>query len=609
MGILFPKKPQALQPIFDTIPTELTAKPQWVLWRYQWRTKEQKWTKPPYQANGAKASTTNADTWTNFATVKAAYEDCATDFDGIGFVFNDDYIGTDWDNNIHIETLLTKINSYAEYSPSGNGIHSITIGKLESGARKNGVEMYSKGRFFTVTGHKLPNAPTIINAANGAIHALYEEITRHVQTTAVPPQPPTPTDLQFSLAFQAVQHKLATDHIFAATWNGTAKYHSASEAAYGLRKDLLRLSYGNEQLADQLFKASPLYQINPEKWDRLAHTETEKLLIDISKETTTAAKRFQRTTLLEAFNQKPPLWLFAPYLVANESNVLFAPSGTGKTAFAVWLTVQLALQGKRVLYGAMENYRGVAARLKAYIENLNIDPTTLPIETFDTPFYLNGNGDVSELITDFADYKCDLIIFDTLTNITKGSLLKDEVIKDAFDSIRRIEAGLGCASWTLTHTGWTNQDREAGSMSLRNNSSHTLGLEVLDSSASTLKVLFAKTRHFDVHTLPEITLKLKSATTEMCGESFTGVWAEPQEGVGWTFTAKLSADCITMLKILSAVESANFTALIDLTHWDRKRLTKTCAILKGRGLVSKDDRKSPYTVSEMGRKFLHEFQD
>ena len=46
---------------------------------------------------------------------------------------------------------------YVEASPSGTGIHIITRGSVRDGGMRKGpkVEMYSRGRFFTITGRAL----------------------------------------------------------------------------------------------------------------------------------------------------------------------------------------------------------------------------------------------------------------------------------------------------------------------------------------------------------------------------------------------------------------------------------------------------------------------
>ena len=53
-----------------------------------------------------------------------------------------------------IAEFIHSLQSYSEYSQSGNGIHIICKGRLpKTGRRKKNVEMYSEGRFFIMTGN------------------------------------------------------------------------------------------------------------------------------------------------------------------------------------------------------------------------------------------------------------------------------------------------------------------------------------------------------------------------------------------------------------------------------------------------------------------------
>src|SRR5260221_6699903 len=137
--------------------------------RVDLRTGEQKWTKVPYQAGAPtyKASSTNAKTWGTIAQAKAAYAHGAVD--GVGFVLGDGWAGADFDR---CRDLLTgeldssvlaearAIGSYAEVSASGTGVHIILRGAVTGdGHKRDNVEAYSAGRFFTVTGHHLAGTP------------------------------------------------------------------------------------------------------------------------------------------------------------------------------------------------------------------------------------------------------------------------------------------------------------------------------------------------------------------------------------------------------------------------------------------------------------------
>ncbi|MCM3527872.1 phage/plasmid primase, P4 family [Cytobacillus oceanisediminis] len=151
---------------FNEIPAELKALPQWILWRKEER--GGKPTKVPYQVNGEMAQANNRRTWSTFATAVKFYLE--GDYDGIGFVFSrqDHYIGIDIDKcvvggkvNSFANEIIDTLDSYTEFSPSGNGIHIIIKGGLPQSVlgtgRKNtkhGLEIYSYGRYFSFTGNR-----------------------------------------------------------------------------------------------------------------------------------------------------------------------------------------------------------------------------------------------------------------------------------------------------------------------------------------------------------------------------------------------------------------------------------------------------------------------
>ncbi|MEH7149333.1 phage/plasmid primase, P4 family [Bacillus thuringiensis] len=151
---------------FNEIPAELKALPQWILWKFETRNGKQ--TKVPCQVTGEMAQANNRRTWSTFATAVKFYLE--GDYDGIGFVFSrqDNYIGIDIDKcvvdgktNAFATEIIDILDSYTEFSPSGNGIHIIIRGGLPQSVlgtgRKNtkhGLEIYSYGRFFTFTGNR-----------------------------------------------------------------------------------------------------------------------------------------------------------------------------------------------------------------------------------------------------------------------------------------------------------------------------------------------------------------------------------------------------------------------------------------------------------------------
>jgi putative DNA primase/helicase len=155
---------------FAAIAIEMILVIRWVLWRYELR--DGKLTKVPYQPNDKKASSTDESTWSGFETVKAAYEQGG--FDGVGFMLGDGFAGVDLDHcrdpatgeiDAWARAYIDRLQSYSEISPSGQGIHIVMRGSLPQGRRKAlkgdgyrpnaAIEMYSSGRFFTVTGDRL----------------------------------------------------------------------------------------------------------------------------------------------------------------------------------------------------------------------------------------------------------------------------------------------------------------------------------------------------------------------------------------------------------------------------------------------------------------------
>ena len=161
-----PTRPEYLKVHPEHIPDQLTTLPQWVTWRAVWQDARGKWTKVPHQPDGRKAKSTDPATWAEFGECLEAYQ--VRGFDGIGFVFTEEagIIGVDLDHCIDAggnvapwaQQAVDTLNSYAEMSPSGDGLHVFVFGTFPgdmTGRRKGGVEVYAEGRYLTVTGHVL----------------------------------------------------------------------------------------------------------------------------------------------------------------------------------------------------------------------------------------------------------------------------------------------------------------------------------------------------------------------------------------------------------------------------------------------------------------------
>jgi Uncharacterized conserved protein len=135
---------------YASIPDELKGLKQWVCWAGS------KLPKNPH--TGGNAMSNNPSTWGTFDEAVMAVR--KFNLDGIGFMFAPPYFGIDLDKCIDNEEFVNEfvetLDSYSEYSKSGNGVHIICKGKLPAGGRRKGnVEMYSEGRFFYHDGQSL----------------------------------------------------------------------------------------------------------------------------------------------------------------------------------------------------------------------------------------------------------------------------------------------------------------------------------------------------------------------------------------------------------------------------------------------------------------------
>jgi hypothetical protein len=155
-------KPQMPEVDPANIPDTLKNSSRWVGWEY--RRRKDKWNKIPIDAKtGGPGSSTNVQTWTDWETAWPAYQDGK--IGGVGIVLGDGLIGIDLDDCRNVDTaelsplaleIISTLNSYTEVSPSGTGVKIIVCGELpEKHRTKNKagtVEVYSDGRYFTLTG-------------------------------------------------------------------------------------------------------------------------------------------------------------------------------------------------------------------------------------------------------------------------------------------------------------------------------------------------------------------------------------------------------------------------------------------------------------------------
>lgn len=122
--------------------------------------------KVPKSPHGGNARSNDPSTWGTYAEAEAVR--AKNGYSGVGLMLTDGYIGIDLDGVIEdgeladwARDIVESLGSYAEVSPSGTGVHVIAwadpeqVGAVGRNNRRDGIEIYNHGRYFTVTGERV----------------------------------------------------------------------------------------------------------------------------------------------------------------------------------------------------------------------------------------------------------------------------------------------------------------------------------------------------------------------------------------------------------------------------------------------------------------------
>jgi len=217
-------------PLHSEALEELAPRPQWVLWRLEKR--NGKTTKIPFSAvTGRPASTTKKQTWTDYDTAcreVVSPKNGASRCDGVGFVFTDEdpYVGIDLDKCISDEgviepwalEIITALNSYTEYSPSGKGFHIyIKAEKRSDRCRTGRLEIYSTGRYFTFTGNRYEETSEKIETRKDEFTKIFDQYLEHKETSL--PVEIGDLDLSQRVDPEKLQSLISNNPKFRKTWN------------------------------------------------------------------------------------------------------------------------------------------------------------------------------------------------------------------------------------------------------------------------------------------------------------------------------------------------------------------------------------------------------
>lgn len=263
----------------ENIPEELKALNQWVVYRIE--EINGRLTKPPYQTNGKKASTTDPETCCTFEQALEAFQE--KNFDGIGFVFtkDDPYTGIDLDDCVNPETKaieswamdwINRFSSYTEFSPSKTGTHTIVKGELpcEKGIKKGDYEIYDHARYFTFTGDVIVPKYSHIEERQNVVEELCQFLhgsSKKDEAVAPLPEGDELSNTEINEIInkaRAAKTAKKFSKLYEGSWDELG-YPSQSEADQALCNHLAYWANYNPTGIDQIFRESGLYR---EKWER-----------------------------------------------------------------------------------------------------------------------------------------------------------------------------------------------------------------------------------------------------------------------------------------------------------------------------------------------------
>jgi len=320
---------------------DLKQQKRWVCWKLTKAPGRDKPTKVPYMPNGRKAAADDPATWSTYAECEAV----VSQFSGVGCTLGDVdgvfVFGVDIDGCCDAVTgkftpesreIVIALDTYTEYSYSGDGCRLLGIGDLDEKYRKNKrkvivqavpgckqIEIKSAGFYFVYTGRHIGKTPWGLMPRQEQLGALCAKVA--AATNA-------------GLSVVAAPDEAAR---FAKLWAGDmsdyADNHSVADMA--LVGILARRFNNNPFLVDAEFCKSGLYR---EKWDRPDYKwstiwkviKGADVAVAFSDHDEPMEEDGPTEYLVEALTDSHEGW--APL---GEVSLIGAPSGAGKTYFAL----------------------------------------------------------------------------------------------------------------------------------------------------------------------------------------------------------------------------------------------------------------------------------
>lgn len=259
------------QKLTKNVPDELKKLSNWVGCRIvPSKDRPGKTDKIPMNAlTGECAKSNDPSTWTDFDT--ALDLSIQRNYNAIGFMFQPPFVGVDLDHCVksgviapHALEILKQLESYSELSPSSTGVHSIGKGEINRALKqsKKGLEIYTTGRFFTVTGDRLEEYPAAIEDRTEVLNQLIEQYSPVKSKSKKPAKKNQKNAADILEVIAQSKDADKFNKLFNGEWEKS--YGSQSEADLALCGKLAFWTARDPVLIDSIFRQSKLFR---EKWD------------------------------------------------------------------------------------------------------------------------------------------------------------------------------------------------------------------------------------------------------------------------------------------------------------------------------------------------------
>lgn len=465
-----------------TCPDDIRKLPAWLTWRYETVAPEEKPRKVPYYASGKRRSGTQgapedvAQLVTFDAAVSAASR---RGHDGVGMATLPDWGVTviDFDRAVVSGALMPQVEravtgTYAEYSPSGEGVHVVVKGSFPN--KKNhgdkadpasfGVETFHSKGFVTWTGNPLP-VTEILGAENTISpmsEALLGILTTRLLTArdrgavdsprqAVEPMGLHPDQITEMLAVidpeegghdQWLRIGMAIHHETNGEGFDLWDEWSDKGATYPGRDNLQRRwdSFGGRSAGGitvrSLLKLASARGVNvgvigADDFEDLGPGPDAVEQEGETFSTPLARNPFKLLTIKEFLDRPRPGWIIKGLMPIADLGVVYGASGAGKSFIMLELVMAIVRgipwrglrvrQGK-VVYICAEGAGGFRNRVEAYCQHHGIDGSGLPLLILDAVPNLLDKAQVKWLCeTIAAEPGVALVVCDTFAQMTPGA--------------------------------------------------------------------------------------------------------------------------------------------------------------------------------------------